>query len=110
MFTKESPRWLVIRGREAEGLRNLAFLRRRPATDEAIVEEFAEIEAAVLEEREARKDLGWREAFLAPGNRIRFIIAIVIFLLQQFSGQNSVGYYAPSSTSPFSSRSTESGV
>ncbi|KAI0699622.1 general substrate transporter [Cerioporus squamosus] len=29
------------------------------------------------------------------GNFIRFVIAVVIFLLQQWSGQNSVGYYAP---------------
>lgn len=95
IFTRESPRWLVMRGREPEALRNLAFLRRRPVTDHALIEELAEIEAAVREEREAREGLGLREAFLAPGNRIRFIIAIVIFILQQFSGQNSVNYYAP---------------
>lgn len=95
LFTRESPRWLVMKGREPEALRNLAFLRRRPVTDHALIEELAEIEAAVREEREARAGLGLREAFLAPGNRIRFIIAFVIFLFQQFSGQNSVNYYAP---------------
>lgn len=86
-----------MKGREPEALRNLAFLRRRPVTDLAVIEELAEIEAAVREEREAREGLGWQEAFLAPGNRIRFVIAFVIFLLQQFSGQNSVNYYAPTS-------------
>jgi len=39
--------------------------------------------------------LGWKEAFFGKGNFIRFVIAFVIFLLQQWSGQNSVGYYAP---------------
>lgn len=55
----------------------------------------AEIEAAINEEREARQGLGIREAFFGKGNFIRFVIAFVIFLLQQWSGQNSVGYYAP---------------
>ncbi|KAF8321147.1 general substrate transporter [Clavulina sp. PMI_390] len=95
LLSKESPRWLIMKGRETEGLKNLAFLRRRSTTDPEILIELAEIEAAVREEREAREGLGWQEAFLAPGNRIRFIIAFMIFLLQQFSGQNSVNYYAP---------------
>jgi hypothetical protein len=55
----------------------------------------AEIEAAINEEREARQGLGAKEAFFGKGNFIRFVIAFVIFLLQQWSGQNSVGYYAP---------------
>jgi hypothetical protein len=87
-----------MKGRESEALQNLAFLRRRQPTDDAIIEELAEIEAAVIEERGARAGLGWREAFFGPGNFVRFVIAFVIFLLQQFSGQNSVSYYAPTST------------
>ena len=55
----------------------------------------AEIDAAIEEERVAREGLGLREAFLGKGNFIRFVIAFVIFLLQQWSGQNSVNYYAP---------------
>ena len=50
----------------------------------------AEIEAAIMEEQEIRRGLGLKEAFLGKGNLIRFIIAFVIFLLQQWSGQNSV--------------------
>ena len=55
----------------------------------------AEIEVAIEEERVARKGLGIKEAFLGKGNFVRFLIAFFIFFLQQFSGQNSVGYYAP---------------
>ncbi|KAF8324695.1 sugar transporter [Cantharellus anzutake] len=95
LFATESPRWLITWGRETEALNNLAHLRRLPADHPSVVAELAEIEAAVREEREARAGLGWKGAFFAPGNRIRFIIALVIFMLQQFSGQNSVGYYAP---------------
>ena len=67
-----------------------------PIDSEAVIVEMAEIDAAVLEEREARHGLGLREAFFGKGNFIRFVIAFVIFLLQQWSGQNSVRYVFPS--------------
>src|SRR5258706_244137 len=55
----------------------------------------AEIEAVIEEERVARKGLGIKEAFFGKGNFVRFLIAFFIFFLQMFSGQNSVGYFAP---------------
>ncbi|KAF9481480.1 general substrate transporter [Pholiota conissans] len=96
LFTvKESPRWLASVGRNQEAIQNLAYLRRQDVTSESVLHEIAEIDAAIKEEREARADLGWKEAFFGKGNFIRFVIAFVIFLLQQWAGQNSVGYYAP---------------
>ena len=78
-----------------EALANLAYLRRDDIHAESVRKEFAEIEAAITEEMNAREGLGLKEAFLGKGNFIRFVIAFVMFLLQQWSGQNSVGYYAP---------------
>jgi sugar porter (SP) family MFS transporter len=96
LFTvKESPRWLVSKDRNEEALKNLAYLRKRSTEDPEVIEELAEIQAALAEEREARAGLGLKEAFLGKGNFIRFVIAFTIFVLQQWSGQNSVGYYAP---------------
>ena len=92
---QESPRWLASVGRNGEAIDNLAFIRRETVNSPAVRAEMAEIEAAIEEERAARKDLGVKEAFLGKGNSIRFFIAFFIFFLQQFSGQNSVGYYAP---------------
>ncbi|KAG6819486.1 hypothetical protein H0H93_011385 [Arthromyces matolae] len=92
---KESPRWLASKGRREEAIRTLAYLRKQDVTSKDVVEEMFEIQAAIEEERQAREGLGWKEAFLGKGNLIRFVIAFVIFLLQQWAGQNSVGYYAP---------------
>ena len=75
-----------------EALAALAYLRKVHVDDEAVKAEYAEIEAAIEEERNARVGLGFKEAFLGKGNWPRFVIAFVIFLLQQWSGQNSVGY------------------
>lgn len=95
LTVKESPRWLASKGHNVQAAKNLAYLRRLTIDHPVIREEMAEIEAAIKEEREARNGLGLREAFLGKGNWIRFVIAIVIFILQQWSGQNSVNYYAP---------------
>ncbi|KZP08175.1 MFS general substrate transporter [Athelia psychrophila] len=92
---KESPRWLASRGRIDEALVNLAYLRRDSPGSVAVKVEFAEIEAQINEEREARQGLGVREAFLGKGNWPRFVIAFFIFLWQHWSGQSSVAYYAP---------------
>lgn len=95
LTVKESPRWLASKGRIDTAITNLAYMRKLHPDDERIRSEMAEIEAAIEEEREARKGLGLREAFLGKGNFIRFVIAVMIFLLQQWGGQNSVNYYAP---------------
>lgn len=74
---------------------NLAYIRRVHPDAESVRSELAEIEAAIHEENEAKRGLHWKEAFTGKGNWPRFVIAFVIFLLQQWCGQNSVGYYAP---------------
>ena len=95
LTVRESPRWLASKGRSSEALTNLAYLRRRTSNSYEVRHELAEIEAGITEEREARANLGLRDAFLGRGNFIRFFIAFSIFFLQQWCGQNSVGYYAP---------------
>ncbi|KAK0236220.1 general substrate transporter [Armillaria nabsnona] len=77
--------------RKDDALKNLAYLRRLPLTSEQVLHEMAEIKAVAEEERLAREGLQWKEAFFGRGNFVRF----VIFLLQAWSGQNSVNYYAP---------------
>ncbi|KAJ7597770.1 sugar transporter [Mycena floridula] len=95
LTVKESPRFLASVGKNDLALANLAYLRKEPASNENVMHEMAEIEASIAEERAAREGLGWKEAFFGKGNFIRFFIAFIVFLLQQWGGQNSVGYYAP---------------
>jgi hypothetical protein len=93
-FIKESPRWLATKHRDELALVNLAWIRKTSLDHPDTVAEYEEIIAAVREEEQITGGASWKEAF-APGNRIRFFIAFVMFTAQQWSGQNSINYYAP---------------
>jgi len=93
-FLKESPRWLMKQGRYEEATNSLAYMRREEVTDPDIVKEIAEIRASIEEELAETEGVRWKEC-IQPVNRWRFITCFVMMLCQQFSGTNSIGYYAP---------------
>lgn len=94
-FLRESPRWLATKHRNEDALRNLAWVRKLPEDHEEVQWEFTEIVTAVEEEEIQTKGVSmWRE-ITARGNPVRFVIAFVLFTCQQWSGQNSISYYAP---------------
>jgi hypothetical protein len=83
-FLKESPRWLATKHRDELALKNLAWIRKTTIDDPDTVLEYSEITAAIQEEEARSEGRNLKEMF-APGNRIRFFIAFVIFTLQQVS-------------------------
>lgn len=93
-FLKESPRWLMKKGRHQEAADSLSHIRCSQVDDPAIVTELAEIRASIEEELNATEGVTWKEA-IQKGNRYRFFIAFSIMVCQQFTGTNSIGYYAP---------------
>lgn len=93
-FLKESPRWLMKQGRQDEALSSLAYIRNEPQDSEEVQKEIAEIYTAIEEEIVATEGVTWKEC-LKKSNRYRFFLAFVIMFWQQFSGTNSIGYYAP---------------
>ncbi|KAL9049047.1 MAG: hypothetical protein Q9162_007418 [Coniocarpon cinnabarinum] len=93
-FLHESPRWLMKQGRHDKALESLAYMRCKNPEDVDVLAEMAEIRASIDEEVRATNGVTWKEC-IKPGNRIRFFIAFMIMFTQQFSGTNSIGYYAP---------------
>lgn len=84
-FVKESPRWLAFVGREEEALVNLAYLRKCNRDDPELVSEFAEIMAAIEEERELKSGNPYKE-MLKKGQWPRLLIALSMMFFTQWSG------------------------
>ncbi len=96
-FQPEAPRWLINKGREEEGIRNLCYLRNLPQDHPYIQFEIQQIKDQIQSEHSTgRKDsfaskLG--EAFGA-NNRSRLLLGFAVMLLQNFSGINALNYYS----------------
>ncbi|TVY44340.1 Quinate permease [Lachnellula occidentalis] len=92
IFVKESPRWLVKRGRREEALKNLIWVRG--GDSDMVQVEFAEIILAQEEELRQSEGLTWRELLL-PTNRYKIFVAITVQLSVQLTGNTSMAYFAP---------------
>jgi len=85
----ESPRWLVMRGKGEQALDILARVsgRKQAETDLQAVQESLDTEA--------NKEKGKLKELFLPAMRLVLTIGIVIAILQQITGINSVFFYAP---------------
>jgi sugar porter (SP) family MFS transporter len=84
-----SPRWLIMKGRYDEALKVLKSTR----SDENAVNELEEVKKSILSDtRSAKTPI--KELFM-PGLKLVLTIGVVIAILQQITGINSVFFYAP---------------
>ena len=89
----ESPRWLISKNRSEEALQILIkYHAEGDAESELPHVEFAEIKRALEMENEERRR-GWIELFQTPGMRRRSLIAAMLGLFVQFSGNNLISQY-----------------
>lgn len=88
---RDTPRWLLSRGRNNEAVTALARLRNSPANAPELLHELNTMQGA---DESSHTRASWSD-LTATDVRPAFVVAIGLFLLQQFSGINAVIYYAP---------------
>ncbi|KAE8445462.1 hypothetical protein EG329_013352 [Mollisiaceae sp. DMI_Dod_QoI] len=88
----ESPRWLILKGKEDEAMSVIAALADLPTEDHLVRTEFVEIKDTVLE----MKEHGWADLFtMGPERNFhRVVLGYVNQVFQQISGINLITYYA----------------
>jgi sugar porter (SP) family MFS transporter len=86
----ESPRWLIINGRETQGRAVL----QRLVLDKPMEEEIADIRASAQGELPPLLDRF--KAVFGPSMRYALMIGLILAVAQQITGINVVFFYAPS--------------
>ncbi|KAF2787544.1 MFS monosaccharide transporter-like protein [Melanomma pulvis-pyrius CBS 109.77] len=82
-FIPESPRWLLYKDKNEEGLRSLMWMRPHP---ESVPEEMADIQAAILAEKELASAASFIDIIKNPIDRRRTLLAVAAISTQAASG------------------------
>jgi sugar porter (SP) family MFS transporter len=92
-FLPESPRYLLLKRKEDEALKNLAYIRQKESTDPSIIGEFRGISFGVNKQL-AHGASSWLDFFRSKSMIYRMIVVIILQLLHQFVGISVIGFYS----------------
>ena len=90
LIVPQSPRWLVMKGRYDEALKIMKSLGDEKTAEKVI----NEIKENILLDTAPKKKTSLKELFM-PAMRLVLTIGLIVAVLQQITGINSVFFYAP---------------
>jgi hypothetical protein len=97
-WLRESPRYLMSKGKRDQAIENLCWIRNLPADDLYIVEEVGFITAAISEQQRLL-GIGFWKPFQAVLHsktlQWRLFLGGILFMWQNGSGINAINYYSP---------------
>ena len=86
-----SPRWLIMKGKFDEAL----AVMKRASGEQKANEAMAEVKEAIAASDDEKKNQGSIAELFKPAMKLVLTIGIVVAVLQQITGINSVFFYAP---------------
>lgn len=99
LFISDTPRWLASKGRGEEAMAVLARLRCKSSPDQELQAEYAEIQEQIRSKEKLLSGVStWgvlREIATVRSYRKRFLLAIAMQTVAQWSGGNGITYYIP---------------
>lgn len=92
-FLKETPRYLLMKNKDEQAIKNLAYIRQKDTTDVSVANEFNEMSTKLKVEL-SEGMCSWKELFATKSIFYRVVIVVVLQLLHMLVGVNAIGYYS----------------
>ncbi|KAF1957848.1 general substrate transporter [Byssothecium circinans] len=110
IFQNESPRWLVEKNRLQDAGKALAKVRGRPVDDADVIQELDEIILDFQGHEKLPLTGQLREACSSKRMFYQTSFAVILMFWQQWTGTNSINYYAPQIFQSIGLRGTSAGL
>ena len=95
LFMNESPRWLVEKNQLSQAAKALAHVRGKSVEDPEVVQELDEIIADFNGHEKMPMMAQLRAACSSKKMLYRSSFVVILMFWQQWTGTNSINYYAP---------------